>query len=409
MRGTLIEFFYRNGYPRRTAGTAWHPGDVRGQSLSDYQQDLESGRKTGHLARGDGALAAGTRTPAASLQELKQARILLVDDEAPNIAMLRRLLTRAGYTRLADTPDPLQAVATFQAFRPDLICLDLHMAPLDGFEVLKRLAPLIPHDSYLPILMLTGDSSPSAKQRALSLGAKDFVTKPFDADEVLLRIHNLLVPRFMHLALAGYNQQLEQQVRERTRALEESRLEVLERLARAAEFRDDETGHHTRRVGRIAGCLAEAIGLDRAEVELIGRAAPLHDIGKIGVPDHILLKPGKLTAAEFEMMKRHSAIGATILAGGRSTLIQMAAEIAHHHHEYWDGNGYPAGLSADSIPLSARVVALADVFDALSHTRPYRSAWPLEDVLAEIYRKAGTHFDPHLVEAFMRLPHAELM
>jgi putative two-component system response regulator len=275
--------------------------------------------------------------------------------------------------------------------------------------VLARLGPIIPSDSYLPILMLTGDSSSASKQRALSLGAKDFVTKPFDADEVLLRIHNLLVPRFMHLALAGYNQQLEQQVRERTRALEESRLEVLERLARAAEFRDDDTGHHTRRVGRIAGCLAERIGVGPAEVELISRAAPLHDIGKIGVPDQILLKPGKLSVEEFEIMKRHSAIGATILAGGRSTLIQVAAEIAHHHHERWDGSGYPAGLTGDSIPLAARVVALADVFDALSHARPYRAAWPLEEVLAEIHGKAGTQFDAHLVDAFMRLSHAELM
>lgn len=351
----------------------------------------------------------GTALPAGSAPQLKQARILLVDDEPANVSLLRRMLTRAGYTSLVDTTDPLQTMELVRAFRPDLICLDLHMAPLDGFEVLKQLGPLIPQDSYLPILMLTGDSSAASKQRALSLGAKDFVTKPFDPDEVLLRIHNLLVPRFMHLALVGYNQQLEQQVRERTRALEESRLEVLERLARAAEFRDDETGHHTRRVGRIAGCLAEAIGVDRTDVELITRAAPLHDVGKIGVPDQILLKPGKLSPDEFEVMKRHSSIGATILAGGRSAVIRIAAEIAHHHHERWDGGGYPAGLTGDSIPLSARIVALADVFDALSHSRPYRPAWPLQEVLAEIREKAGTQFDAHLVEAFMRLSHAELM
>jgi putative two-component system response regulator len=377
--------------------------------LKDRRQDLGWGRDAAQQGHADAPPVGGTPASDVSEHGLKQARILLVDDEPANVSVLRRLLTRAGYTRLADTTDPLQAVAMFGAFRPDLICLDLHMAPIDGFEVLARLGPIIPPDSYLPILMLTGDSSSASKQRALSLGAKDFVTKPFEADEVLLRIHNLLVPRFMHLALAGYNQQLEQQVRERTRALEESRLEVLERLARAAEFRDDDTGHHTRRVGRIAGCLADSIGVSPAEVELISRAAPLHDIGKIGVPDQILLKPGKLSPEEFEIMKRHSAIGATILAGGRSTLIQIAAEIAHHHHERWDGSGYPAGLSGDSIPLAARVVALADVFDALTHARPYRAAWPLEEVLAEIYRKAGTQFDSHMVESFMRLSHTELM
>jgi putative two-component system response regulator len=360
-------------------------------------------------SRADAPPASGSGASESPADELKLARILLIDDEPANVELLRRVLERAGYTRLADTTDPLGATTLYEEFRPDLICLDLHMPSLDGFGVLEQLEPLIPRDSYLPILMLTGDSSSAAKQRALSLGAKDFVTKPFNSDEVLLRIHNLLVARFMHLELAGYNQHLERQVRDRTRALEESRLEVLERLARAGEFRDDETGHHTRRVGRTAGCLAQSLGLGRAEVELITRAAPLHDIGKIGIPDQILLKPGKLSPEEFEIMKRHSSIGAQILAGGRSTLIQMAAEIALHHHERWNGTGYPAGLNGDSIPLTARVVGLADVFDALTHARPYRAAWPLEDVLGAVYHQAGAHFDPWVVEAFTRLPHAELV
>ena len=351
---------------------------------------------------------AGARR-AAARHQLKQARILLVDDEAANLGVLRRVLEQAGYSRLMETSDPLEAATIFSSFQPDLVCLDLHMSPLDGFGVLAELEPLIPPSTYLPILMLTGDSSVESKQRALSLGAMDFVTKPFHVDEVLLRIHNLLVPRFMHLELVGYNQVLERQVHERTRALEESRLEVLERLALAAEFRDDETGRHTRRVGRLAGMLAERIGIDDTEVEHIIRAAPLHDIGKIGVSDQILLKPGRLTDEEYEIMKRHSSIGAEILGGGRTRLIRMAAEIAHHHHERWDGTGYPAKLRGEAIPLPARVVALADVFDALSHTRPYREAWPLPEVLKEIGRQAGVHFDPALVEAFMQLPHIDLV
>ena len=352
---------------------------------------------------------AGRYDPPGDRGELSTARILLVDDEAINIKLLRRILERAGYTRIAETTDPEKAADLYVAFNPDLVLLDLHMAPLDGFAVLERLAPLIPGDDYVPILMLTGDSTTPSKQRALKLGAKDFVTKPFDIDEVLLRINNLLVPRFMHLALASHNQLLERQVRERTMALEQSRLEVLERLARAAEFRDDDTGQHTRRVGRIAASLAAGLGVSSAEVELINRAAQLHDVGKIGVPDQILLKPGKLTQEEYQIMQRHSSIGAEILAGGRSSLIQTAAEIAHHHHERWDGSGYPAGLSGEEIPIGARVVALADVLDALSHNRPYRGAWPLQEVLEEIYRQAGQHFDPRVVDAFRKRPHDQLI
>ena len=341
--------------------------------------------------------------------DLLSARILVIDDEEANVVLMRRILERAGYTTIAHTTDPGQAAAVFRGFQPDLILLDLHMSPIDGFGVLEQLAPVIPRTGYLPILMLTGDSSTPSKKRALSLGAKDFVTKPFDVHEVLLRIHNLLVPRFMHLEMAGYNQLLERQVLERTLELEESRLEVLERLARAAEFRDDDTGQHTRRVGLIARSIAEGAGVSRSEVDVIARAAPLHDVGKIGVPDQILLKPGKLTPEEYQLMQQHSSIGAEILAGGRSSLIQMAADVARHHHERWDGSGYPEGLAGDSIPLAARVVALADVFDALAHTRPYRKAWALPEVLAEIYRQAGAHFDPRLVEAFRHLPHAELI
>lgn len=354
-------------------------------------------------------LRSGDPGPPVHGEHLTDARILLIDDEESNLVLLRRLLTRRGYCRIADSTDPLQALELHRAFHPDLVCLDLHMTPIDGFGVLEQLKPLLSQGTFLPILMLTSDTSFEARRRALSLGATDFVSKPFDADEVMLRIHNLLVPRFMHLELLAYNQALERKVSERTRALEESRLEVLERLARAAEFRDDATGQHARRVGTTAGLLAERAGVPRAQVELIVRAAPLHDIGKIGIPDDILLKPGELEPAEFETMKRHATIGAELLAGGRTSLMHTAAEIALHHHERWDGSGYPAGLRGGAIPLAARLVALADVFDALTHARPYRAAWPIATALEELVRQAGAHFDPVLVDRFLELPYAELV
>ncbi len=341
--------------------------------------------------------------------QLLGARILMVDDEPVNLQLLRRLLERAGYTRLVETTDPRQVASLFSGFQPDLVLLDLHMPGMDGYDVLAQLTPLIPRSSYLPMLMLTADSTPAAKQRALSLGARDFVIKPFVPDEVLLRIRNLLVPRFLHLELKSQNQILEKRVRQRTRALEQTRLEVLERLARAAEYRDDATGDHTRRVGRTAAFLADSLGADQHYVDLISRAAPLHDIGKIGVPDHLLLKPAKLEADEYEVMKRHARIGADILSGGRSAVMQLAEEVALDHHERWDGTGYPAGLAGEAIPVAARIVAIADVFDALTHDRPYRKAWPLPRALAEIEAGAGSHFDPSLTTRFLKLPHRELM
>jgi cyclic di-GMP phosphodiesterase len=344
-----------------------------------------------------------------SCGDLSRARILLVDDEELNLVILRRVLESEGFSTILATTHSSQAAALYLEFQPDLICLDLHMPELDGFGVLQQLGPLIPRGTYLPILMLTGDASSKSLHRALSLGARDFVTKPFTPLEVLLRIRNLLEPRFMHRELMQTNLRLEARVRERTLALDLVRLEVLERLARAAEFRDDATGHHTRRVGRIAALLAEATGAANTEVDLITRAAPLHDLGKIGIPDHILLKPGRLTPEEFEVMKGHSQIGAAILSGGESPLVTMSEAIARSHHERWDGTGYPEGLLADAIPFPARLVAIADVFDALTHDRPYRPAVPLKDVITDIGQQAGRHFDPEVAEAFLSLPHAELV
>ena len=334
---------------------------------------------------------------------LRDARSLLVDDHEANVRLLERILLQAGYTNLRRTTDPRQVLPLFAEGQPDLIVLDLHMPHLDGFAVLEQLRPLIPAGTYLPILVLTADITRDAKQRALAMGARDFLTKPLDHAEVLLRIKNLLETRYLHRALRAQNQQLEQRVRERTRSLEAAQMEILERLARAAEYRDDDTGEHIERVGRIAALLARALGLREAEVELVRRAAPLHDVGKIGIPDEVLLKPGKLTAAEFAQMQTHTMIGAKILSGSRFPILQLATEIALTHHERWDGSGYPHGLAREAIPLPGRIVAVVDVFDALTHERPYKSAWPVAAAVAELRRQRGRQFDPSVVTAFLTL------
>ncbi len=342
----------------------------------------------------------------AASRTFKNARILIVDDEAGNVDVLRRVLERAGFHRLETTTDPREAASMYVRLRPDLILLDLHMPHMDGLAVMDRLNE-IAEASYLPILMLTGDIAPEARREALSRGAKDFVNKPFDSDEVLLRIRTLLETRFLYLQIQSHNQMLEAKVRERTRELEAAQIEIIERLARAAEFRDDNTGQHTERVGQMAALIARQLGLPDSQVALIRRAAPLHDVGKIGVPDTILLKLGRLTDDEFAIVRTHTSIGARILSGSRFPILRLAEEIAFNHHERWDGEGY-AGISRDAIPLAGRIVAVADVFDALTQKRPYKSAWPVDEAIAEIDRQRGRQFDPTLVDSFLRVIEREL-
>jgi putative two-component system response regulator len=336
-----------------------------------------------------------------SLRSYKHARVLIVDDEPNNVDLLRRVLQRAGLSKIETTCDPREAVAIYVRFRPDLILLDLHMPHLSGIEVMDELNQ-IAEASYLPILVLTADLTREARQEALSRGAKDFLNKPFSQEEVLLRIGTLLETRFLYLQIQSQNQMLEVKVRERTRALEAAQIEIIERLAKAAEFRDDNTGQHTERVGQMAALLARRIGLPDAQVALIRRAAPVHDVGKLGVPDAILLKQGRLTPDEFEVVKTHTTIGARILSGSRFPILQLAEEIALSHHERWDGSGY-AGVAGDRIPLAGRVVAVVDVFDALTQQRPYKEAWPIGEALAELDRERGRQFDPQLVDAFLRV------
>lgn len=335
--------------------------------------------------------------------QFPEARILIVDDEEPNLRLLDLVLRQAGYQHIRCLADPRETFAVYDSFQPDLLLLDLSMPYLSGFQVLERLRQSIPRGDYFPVLVLTADTTFEAKQHALTAGANDFLNKPFNTVEVLLRIRNLLETRSLHQQLQKQNEILEIRVRERTHDLEEARTEILERLSAAAEFRDDDTGEHTQRVGEATGLLAEAMSLPAAEVELLRRAAPLHDLGKVGIPDYLLLKPSRLTPAEFEVMKQHTTIGGEILAGSRSALLQLAEQIARTHHERWDGNGYPAGLREETIPLPGRIVAVADAFDALTHERPYKKAWPVDEAVAEIHRLSGAHFDPRVVEAFGRL------
>ena len=331
----------------------------------------------------------------------RNARILIVDDEDANVEFLQRILTRAGFVRVESTTDSRQAADLYVQHRPDLILLDLHMPHLTGLEVMDQLNE-IAEASYLPILILSGDLTPEARRDALSRGAKDFVNKPFQQDELLLRIKTLLETRLLYIQIQSQNQLLEAKVRERTRELVEAQIEIIERLAIAAEFRDDNTGQHTQRVGQMSSLLARQLGLPDSQVSLIARAAPLHDVGKIGVPDTILLKMGKLTTAEFEVVKQHTAIGARILSGGKFPLLRLAEEIAFTHHERWDGGGY-ANIRGHDIPLCGRIVAVADVFDALTQQRPYKPAWPVAEAIAEIDRQRDRQFDPGVVDAFLRV------
>ena len=331
----------------------------------------------------------------------RNARVLIIDDEPTNVELLTRVLEGAGFTRIESTNQPREACALYVRVRPDLILLDLQMPGMDGLAVMDELNR-IAEASYLPILMLTGDLSQEARRKAVSRGAKDFVHKPFNPDEVLLRIRTLLETRFLYLQIQSQNQMLEARVRERTRELEVAQIEIIDRLAKAAEFRDDNTGQHTERVGQMAALLARQIGLPDPQVALIRRAAPLHDVGKIGIPDSILLKLGKLTSDEFSQVKTHTEIGARILSGSRFALLRLAEEIARTHHERWDGSGYE-GMRRNAIPLAGRIVAIADVFDALTQQRPYKPAWPVEQAIAEMDRQRGRQFEPDLIDAFLRI------
>jgi len=337
--------------------------------------------------------------------EIKTARVLVVDDQPANVLLLTRMLAAAGYSAVSGTTDARNVAGLYLELRPDLVLLDLRMPHLDGFQLMLQLQGL-EQGSYVPVLVLTAQTDIQSRLRALSLGARDFLTKPFDRLEVLTRIRNLIEVRLMHNRLRASNQALEARVEERTRDLHNAQLEIIQRLGHAVEFRDNETGMHVVRMGRFSRLLGETLGLEPDECDILLHAAPMHDIGKLAIPDRILLKPGPLNPDEWSIMKTHPVIGANLLAHGRSKVLQMAESIALTHHERWDGSGYPHGLKEEAIPLEGRICALSDVFDALTSSRPYKNAWSIPDAVRVIERESGRHFDPDLVEAFKEvLPH----
>lgn len=334
--------------------------------------------------------------------DIQKATILIVDDQPANVKLLEKMLRSAGYVSIISTCDSLAVEQIYLEQDIDLVLLDIRMPRMDGFEVMGRLKALA-EDEMLSILVLTAQTDQETRLRSLSEGAKDFLTKPFDRLEVLNRIRNMLEVRLLHKQVSEHNEQLAKRVKERTEEIEQTRLEVIQRLGRAAEYRDNETGMHVLRMSHYSYLIGLAAGMDPSEAEMLLHAAPMHDIGKIGIPDSILLKPGKLDEEEWLNMQRHAEIGADILSGSNSPLLDMARVIALTHHEKWDGSGYPYGLKEDNIPLVGRIVPIADVFDALTSKRPYKEAWSVEDAIDEIVRLKGRHFDPVLVEHFIAI------
>jgi len=326
---------------------------------------------------------------------------MIVDDDIANVRLLEKILVTSGYHHVVSTHDPNQVMSLYKEHESDLILLDLNMPLLDGYGVMEQLDTLT--NGALPaILVLTAQDTKNFRLRALENGARDFVSKPFDVDELLLRVRNLLEVQMVQKYMRHQNEILEQKVLERTQAMHESRLQVVRRLGRAAEYRDNETGLHIIRMSSMAVVIARAAGMDEGQCELLLHAAPMHDIGKIGIPDNILLKPGKFEADEWAIMQTHAQIGADILDGDNSDLMKMAHVIALTHHEKWNGKGYPNGLAGKSIPLVGRITALADVFDALTSKRPYKQAWSVEKSVDFIIEESGQHFDPVLVEVFIK-------
>ncbi|WP_374602476.1 two-component system response regulator [Niveibacterium sp.] len=317
--------------------------------------------------------------------------VLIVDDSADNLDLLSAVLKDEYRVKVANSGErALRQI--YSDAPPDLILLDVMMPGMSGHEVCRRLKAN-PDRRRIPVIFVTAMDAAEDEEFGLSLGAVDYITKPISPAIVRARVRT-------HLALYDQTQELERMVAQRTGELSESRRQLIGCLARAAEFRDNETGNHVMRMSQSARLIALAYGLGPATAELILMAAPMHDIGKIGIPDNILLKPGPLDPQEWATMKLHATIGAEIIGIHDDDLLRAARSIALSHHEKWDGSGYPAGLAGEAIPIEGRVVAIADVFDALMSVRPYKPAMSLDEALAYIRGQSGRHFDPAVVAAF---------
>ncbi|AOW78787.1 two-component system response regulator [Colwellia sp. PAMC 20917] len=307
-----------------------------------------------------------------------KAKILVVDDEPNNLQVINQVLV--GNYQLVFAKNGQRAIEIAIEQQPDLILLDIMMPEMDGYEVCRALKK-IKSTAHIPIIFVSAMSNMANECQGFEAGGVDYITKPICPEIVRVRVKT-------HLSLVGVNE------------LKESRMQIIQRLGRAAEYKDNETGLHVIRMSHYSKLIAMAAGLDEFTQETLLNAAPMHDIGKIGIPDHILLKPGKLDAKEWAIMKTHANIGADIIGENDSPLLSMALSIALTHHEKWDGSGYPNHLKGQEIPLVGRIVAIADVFDALTSERPYKEAWPVEKAIAHMNSVSGSHFDPDLIKLF---------
>ncbi len=334
---------------------------------------------------------------------LHDTNILVVDDQQMNLDLVQDLLQAEGFRHIHTIKDPLQLNLLLNQLEIDLVLLDINMPILDGFASLALIRQYFTADERPPVIMLTAQNDQDNRVKALKSGASDYVMKPFNRYELLKRIEIQLENWLMKKMLRQQNKRLEQKVWERTKALEDAHHEIIYRLGRAAEYRDNETGNHVKRVSYYSEKIALKAGLGKSKAHMIRIASPMHDVGKIGISDEIMLKPGKLSDEEYFEMQRHVEIGAEILEGHDSEVLRIAYEIALTHHEKYNGKGYPKGLVGDEIPVSGRIVAIADVFDALTSERPYKKAWSVEKAIHLIESEKGAHFDPYLVECFMSI------
>lgn len=326
--------------------------------------------------------------------------VAIIDDTPVNLALMQALVARVDHCAPRVFSDAEEGLEWALHHPLDLVIVDYMMPHLDGLEFIRRFRAVADRQD-IPILMVTAAHEKEVRYEALECGATDFLSKPIDKNEFVPRVRNMLALRRHAVMLATRADELAQEVRRATADIHERERETVTRLAKAAEFRDPETGAHIQRMALFSRLIARGMGLPEAIQEMILAAAPMHDVGKLGTPDHILLKPGKLTPEELLVMQQHASIGYEILKESASPVIQLGAEIALSHHEKFDGSGYPRRLAGEAIPLVGRIVAVADVFDALTSVRPYKKAWTLHDAREHLVAGRGRHFDPACVDLFL--------